>query len=280
LLVYHQICIFTLVIVWYDRHIAFILRKKKRTFSEDAMNDKDKSTSADREHTISSSLYTQRILDFLDKQLERPHEPSNSDFRSIIESVMAEPEIYRTPGLTVIAEHFVNGMQLHLLDLVAIFRRKAMQEGLTLGEYETTLNDVLPETFSAIEKLRKQISIQSLDELVALYNITIKLYTLSSVETAEEAQQWLYDLPSTYIRRLEQAGMLRGEEKEDKKVVSTPSVTANRFINWQTSYTANNHRETQEIGKNEIAVSTPLTEVLSFVPVKIEIRDPKIRSVV
>ena len=50
------------------------------------MNDTDKSTAVDREHTISSSLlYTQHFLDFLDKQLERPHEPSNSDFRNIME---------------------------------------------------------------------------------------------------------------------------------------------------------------------------------------------------
>ena len=185
-------------------------------FSEDAMNDKDKSTAADCEHTVSSSLYTQHILDFLDKQLERPHEPSNSDFRGIIESVMTESEIYRTAGLTVIAEHFVSGMRLHVLDLVATFKRKAIQEGLTHGEYETTLNDVLPKIFSAIEQLRKQISIQSLDELVALYNITIKLYTLSSVETAEEAQEWLYDLPATYIRRLQQAGMLREEAHRER----------------------------------------------------------------
>jgi hypothetical protein len=71
------------------------VRKKKRTLSEDVMNDTDKSTAVDREHTISSSLlYTQHFLDFLDKQLERPHEPSNSDFRNIIEFLYSvqEPE--------------------------------------------------------------------------------------------------------------------------------------------------------------------------------------------
>ena len=57
---------------------------------------------------------------------------------------------------------------------------------------------------------------RNFDELVALYNITIKLYTLSSVETAEEAQEWLYDLPATYIRRLQQAGMLREEAHRER----------------------------------------------------------------
>src|SRR5450755_1832661 len=154
-----------------------------------------------------SSLRTQRMLEHLEQQSRRAHEPSHENFKRIIEAVLTIPEAYRAIGLTTIAEHFVNGIKMHLL--VATFEEKAETEGISTREYQATLQSVLPEAFQTLATLRKRLCITSLDELAALNNITIRLYTLSSPETATEAQQWLYELPATYLRQLHQAGLLK-----------------------------------------------------------------------
>jgi len=225
------------------------------------------------EHGVSSGR-TQRILEHLEKQLRRPHEPSHDDFRRIIEFIHDIPEAYKTIGLTAIAEHFVNGMELHLLALMTRFEEKAEQEGISLKERQATLDDVLPEAFQTIKALNKQISVKSLDELVALNNITIALYTLSSVETAEEAQRWLYELPATYSRKLRQNGLLPPESK------SQQTTSAAQFVNWQSSYMPSKSQDVQGISNSNIGivVSTPNTLSSKPVSVPIETSNPNIVS--
>ncbi len=237
------------------------------------MQDKNKSIEGNDEHASPSLQRTERLLDFLEKQLERPHEPADKDFRNIIAPLVTESELYKTIGLTTVADHFVSGMRLHLLSLVAIFKGKAEQEGIPQREYQTTLNDVLPKTFLVLEKLRKQLTIHSLDELVALYNITIKLYTFSSIETAEDAQKWLYELPETYIRRLKQAGMLFEEEDTENRVTSASTVPSTPFVSWQTVYVSSN-----KLSDGNIIVSTAEEALAKPVTVEIETRDPSIGS--
>lgn len=219
------------------------------------MQNNNQSTQQNHEHAV-SSLRTQRILEHLEQQLERTHEPSHKDFKRIIESVLSGPEVYRTTGLTTIAGHFVNGIELHLLALVAIFQEKAEQEGISSKEREMTLDNVLPEAFQTLAALSKQVSVKSLDELAALNNITIRLYTLSSVETAEDAQRWLYELPTTYSRRLKQAGLLVDEQHEDRENEEQLLTPKSPFVNWQTSYTPGKSQIVQEISKTGIIVST------------------------
>ncbi len=172
------------------------------------MQSNDRSIQQNHPNAVSSSLRTQRILEHLEQQVSRSHEPSHENFKRIIESVLTIPETYKAIGLTTIAEHFVNGMEMHLLELIAIFEEKAEIEGISKREYQVTLQDVLPEAFQTLAALKKQLTIASLDELAALNNITIRLYTLSISETATEAQQWLYELPATYLRQLHQADLL------------------------------------------------------------------------
>lgn len=207
------------------------------------MQNEDGTLQHNQEHAVPAPLRTQRILEHLEKQVRRPHEPSHDVFKRLIESVLSAPEEYRTIGLTSIAEHFVNGMELHLLALISMFQEKAEEEGISLKERQATLEDVLPSAFQTIKILGKRISVNSLDELAALNNITIALYTLSSAETAEEAQKWLYELPTTYSRRLKQAGLLANDQHSDSetKNQSTYIGTFNDYLRSPTDSSSDAH---------------------------------------
>ncbi len=200
------------------------------------MQSNDRSIQQNDLNAVSSSLRTQRILEHLEQQVRRPHEPSHENFKRIIESILTIPEAYRAIGLTTIAEHFVNGMEMHLLELVATFEEEAEKEGISTREYQTTLRDVLPEAFQTLAALRKQLTIASLDELAALNNITIRLYTLSISETATEAQQWLYELPATYLRQLHRAGLLTGTRYQtgENQSQKSPASSSNDVNNGET----------------------------------------------
>ncbi len=241
------------------------------------MQNNNRSMQQNNEHAV-SSLRIQRILEHLEQQLERTHEPSHENFRRIIESVLSIPEAYRTTGLTTIAEHFVNGMELHLLALVAIFQEKAEQENITSKERQMVLDDVLPEAFQTLAALSKQVSVKSLDELAALNNITIRLYTLSSVETAEDARRWLYELPATYSRRLRQAGLLLDEQQGDKESKNRPMAPTSDFVNWQTSYMPGESQVIQEMGNTGFIVSTSAAFLPGPVSVSIETSDKNLVS--
>ncbi|MEO8954713.1 MAG: hypothetical protein ABI465_09090 [Ktedonobacteraceae bacterium] len=243
------------------------------------MQQKDQSLQQSQKHAVSSSLRTQRILDFLEEQWGRSQEPAHDDFKRIIKSVLNIPEEYRTIALTTVAEHLVNGMGLHLLALMATFHEKAEQEGISLWERQATLDDVLPEAFQTLDALSKQVSVRSLDELAALSNITSALYTLSSTKTAEEAQKWLYELPGTYLRRLRQAGLLVDEQEHSQETPTTSSVPTTPFVNWQTSYIPNKNQVVQEIGSTGIGVSTYTPIVPSKpIPVSVETNDPNLAA--
>lgn len=162
------------------------------------------------EHVISPSVRIQNILEYLVDLWKSSYTPSNEDLKRIAEFVVLLPEEYKSTGLTTIAEHFVNSISLHILDLMATYQQKAEQEGICAEDVQRTFEDIFPLVFSTLETLRKQLSIQSLDALAALSNITIPLHTLSKVNSAEEAQNWLYELPETYQSELQQEKMLIG----------------------------------------------------------------------
>ncbi len=82
--------------------------------------------------------------------------------------------------------------------------QKAEQEGIGREEREATFQDIMPELFPSMMRLSRDLSVRSLDDLIRLSNITFGLYGLSQVETAEEAEQWIYTLPKVYHSQLEQ----------------------------------------------------------------------------
>jgi hypothetical protein len=241
------------------------------------MQNEDRAMQQNQEHAVSESLRSQHILEHIEKQLRRSHEPTHDDFKSIIESVLEIPEAYRTIGLTTIAQHFVNGMELHLLALMATFQGSAEQEGISMKERQTTLKDVLPEAFQTLEILSKQVSVRSLDELAALNNITIALYTISRADTAEEAQKWLYELPRTYSRRLRQAGLLLDAQLSSPETKNQSMGQNNQFVNWK-SYPQGKSPDVQEIGNTGIAVSTSVPPLSEPVSVPIETSDPNLAA--
>lgn len=221
---------------------------------------------------------TQRILEHLEQQLRRPHEPSHENFQRIIEVVLNIPDAYKSTGLTTVAEHFVNGMEMHLLELVALFKENAELEGISREEFQATLQDVLPEAFQTLAILRKQIRITTLDELAALNNITIKLYTLSRSDTAIEAQQWLYEVPATYVRQLRQARLLKEEQSIDKRVPDEEKGSSSHFTKWSPSYTSNLSKSKQGIGNTTIEYSTPSISSSEPIPTPVEVNSSDLFS--
>src|SRR5947209_16543857 len=110
------------------------LRKEchSKNDGEYAMQD-DKSVPYNDEHVISPSARIQNILEYLADLWKSSHIPSNEDLKRIAEFVVLLPEAYKSTALTTLAEHFVNSIGLHILDLMATYQQKAEQEGISLG---------------------------------------------------------------------------------------------------------------------------------------------------
>lgn len=154
------------------------------------------------------SLRTQQLINYLEDLWKRPHEPSSDMLKRITGLLSQLPEPYQALAMTKIAQYFVSRMGLHFLDLMAIFKREAVNEGTDVEECIQVLNGIIPELFSEMMGMSKHIHLRSLDDLVTLTNITFGLYTLSHVDTAEEAQGWMYELPVVYWRQLSQEHLI------------------------------------------------------------------------
>ena len=183
----------------------------------------------------SLSLRTQQLVNYLEDLWERPHEPSPEILKRITEFLSQLPSPYQALGMTKIAEHLVSMMSLHFLNIMAIFHQKAEDEGIDREERTETLQGVMPELFSEMMGISKHIHIRSLDDLVTFTNITFGLYTLSQVDTAEEAQGWMYELPVTYRRQLSQERLIANLQVQ---LTVTENLTTMRFsgsTSWQSS---------------------------------------------
>ena len=147
---------------------------------------------------------TARIIAHLQTMWQRSQPVSPNDLKRIVEFVSGLPEQYKQIGLEKIAEHAVNTMSLHILNLIAIFQQYAEQEDISAEDMHDTLDHILPDAFHVLSALDNKLHIQSLDDLAAVTNITVNLQILSSSNTAEEAQTWLYELPTMYYQQLSQ----------------------------------------------------------------------------
>jgi len=162
--------------------------------------------SGNEEHSI--SLRSQQLISYLEDLWKRPYKPSPEILKRIIEFLTQFPESYQMLGMTKIAEYLASSMSLHFLDIMAVFQQKAENEGMSREERIQTIQGVMPELFPEMMGISKQVLIRSLDDLVTLSNITFSLYTLSQVDTAEEAQSWMYELPVLYWRQLTQERLI------------------------------------------------------------------------
>ncbi len=196
------------------------------------MQDEQRSMQRNDEQAISPSLRAQRIIEYLEDLWARPHTPSPNELKRITEFVVSLPEEYRSVGLTTIADHFVNGMGLHILDIMATFQQRAEQEGISSKEIKETFDDIRSQVFQLLEVLSKQLSVQSLDSLAALCNITIALYTLSRSDSAEEARSWLYELPTTYQSELIQEKMIVDRQDQERESGNQTLIQFSPFTDW------------------------------------------------
>lgn len=237
------------------------------------MQDRQVANQTQDEHAASPSLRNRRIIEHLVKQWQRPHEPSHDDFKRIIEFILTLPEEYKTIGLTTIADHFINGMGLHMLALLTTFQEKAEQEGFPSEEQRETFEDVLPLMFQALNLLNKQVAVSSLDEVAALTNITAPLYILSSTDSAQQAQNWLYELPTTYCQRLAQAGILIAPQNQRKDSAGhselEESHDESHFVNWD-SYQHFQSHVVQNAGFTMVTIPTQTAPAPVPVPVSLE----------
>lgn len=174
------------------------------------MQDRQVRMQKNDEYAVSQT--TQHLIEQLENLWQQPQVLSPEKLKQIVDFVAHFPEPYKAMGITKIAEHLVGNMGLHFLDIMATFQEKALKEGIDLEECEGTFQDIMEEQFPIMMEITKNVSVQSLEELVTLSNITIGLYRLSRVDTAERAQRWMYKLPKLYYSQLAQEHLLTSSQ--------------------------------------------------------------------
>ncbi len=181
------------------------------------------------------SLRTQQLMQHLDHLWKHPYKPSPETLNRVIEVLVQLPESYKNLGMTKIAEYLVNVLSLHFLDIIAIFQQKAEGEGIGEEECKQTLHGAIIEKFSEMMGISKHVIIRSIDDLVTLSNITLSLQTLSQVNSAEEAQNWMYDLPELYYRQLKQEHLIANLQIQATVSRSATKVNTSGYISWNNS---------------------------------------------
>lgn len=175
------------------------------------------------------SLCEQRLLLRLEELWQHPHELSIEILRKLILDI---PEEFQAESLETLAGYLANLTKLHFLDIVATFHQKAEEEGFGISERDEIIQDIMPESVRAIDKLGREMEIRSLDDLVLLGNITFGLYSLSQVDTAEAAERWMYKFPKMYRDRLEQEQLLT-RPTYLTVIVSAIPVSHENAVSWK-----------------------------------------------
>jgi hypothetical protein len=162
------------------------------------MQNKEITSSGNNPRDMSS--HTQQLAEHIGNLWQNTHLPSAETLKQTLVNL---PEPYQTMGIQAIAEHFVNTIQIHLLQTLATFYQQAADEGIDEGERDETLKDVEDKTYRLM-MLSKHLAIDSLESLLRLGKITSSVLDLSQCDNAEEAQRWIYKLSNIYQSRLEQ----------------------------------------------------------------------------
>lgn len=189
--------------------------------------------SEDKERSV--MLRTQQLLAYLEEAWKRPYNPSPDALKRIAEFLTQLPDVYQTLGMTKIAEYFVSILGLHFLDLLATFQQRAEDEGISKEELTQTIQGVMPELFPEMMGISKHVLVRSLDDLITLANITMSLDTLSQVDTAEEAQSWIYDLPGLYMRQLTQEKLLTNIQVHLTATKNSTTIRFSGSASWESS---------------------------------------------
>jgi hypothetical protein len=197
---------------------------------------------------------TKRIINHLEDKLQLLQMPSPYGLSQVMAFItgLQDPwyEADRIAVLKRIAEYVVSTMNIHMLNLLAIFKEKAEEEGIRSEDREETLNYVLPVITRVTGEVSTRLSVQSLDDLAALINITVRLQVLSRTDSADEAQNWLYELPAMYQRQL---------TNEDLQVTQYPS----HFTSWSSNTTTGNYEISEPMTRMTMPTGTTGTGPLS-----------------
>lgn len=197
------------------------------------MQNKQIPTTNDGEQSL--SLRSQQLINHLEELWMRPFQPSSEMLKRIIELLVQLPEPYQALGITKLAEYLVSNMGLHFLDILATFQQKAENEGIDKEERIQTLQGIIPELLPEMMGISKQVFIRTLDDLITLGNITFGLYTLSQVNTAEEAQSWMYELPVLYRRQLIQERLVTNLQVQWTVTKTSATMRFSGATSWKSS---------------------------------------------
>lgn len=177
----------------------------------------------------------QKLISHLETLWKNPYKPSPEMLKRIIEFLSQLPESYQALGVTKIAEYLASGMGLHFIDLIAKFQEKAKLEGIDEEEIVATLEGAIVDFFPEMMGISKQILTRSLDDLVTLSNITFSLHTLSQADTAEDAQSWIYELPTLYLRHLSQEHLITNIQVQLTVTQTATTTEYSGFASWKSS---------------------------------------------
>lgn len=212
-----------------------------------------------------TQIRTQRIIQHLEDKWQLLQSPSPYGLSQIMAFVTAMPEPWhesdKIAGLQGIAEYLVALMNIHILNLLAIFHQKAEEEGIRPQDRNETLHYVMPVFIRVMKEVSAGISIQSLDDLAALINITARLQVLSRTDSADEAQNWLYELPAMYQRQLINEGLLADPYAPPS--MTTATQNASHFADWSSTTTTGNYEITESVTRMTMPTGTTKTGPLS-----------------
>lgn len=176
---------------------------------------------------VDKNLRDQRIKESMVELWQDHHQPYADILSSALELTLHLPQTEWAAGFTIIAQHLVNHMSLHMLNIMATFQQKAEEEGMSTEDRQEIAEQTFSRAFEAFETIRTRLSIKSLDSLARLNNITIGLYVLSKVNSAQEAATWLYGLPQDYLGDLQEENMLVNlEERIELHLINSNTTLA------------------------------------------------------
>ena len=159
----------------------------------------------------SVSLRDQRLIEHLEGLWKSSSNVSPESLGRILKLLALLPDPQKAAGMTKIAEYLATTLSLHFLDLLAIFKESAKDEGIDAEEYAETLRGAI-EPFSEMMGISRHVFTRTIDDLVTLSNITASLRTLSHADSAEDAQNWIYELPTLYESQLHQAHLMTSSQ--------------------------------------------------------------------
>ncbi len=203
------------------------------------MQNEQVSLQKDDERAVSQR--TRYLVEYLENLWQHPHEISSASLKRITNFIVHLPEPYQwyqSMAMTKIAEYLVNILSLHFLHLVALFQEKAELEGIDTEECAAILHSITTEVLPDMMSLSRHVVVRSIDDLVTLSNITFGLYTLTQAESAEDAQNWLYELPILYRRQLVQERLVTSIQAQIVVTRNTPVPLARGYISWDSSLPA------------------------------------------